>query len=113
MASFGGQTVSFVSVSYTGERGYLGAKATTRSETVVAGCHFRPAATTEVDGQKNVATEIWKCTAPPVDAVLNAQPGDELSVGGVTFHIDGTVQPKYDLAGAVSHVTIMCKRQRG
>lgn len=113
IASFGGQTVGFVTVTESGEPGYLGLKTKTKVVVKVSGCHFRPANTTEVDGQTDVATEVWKCTAPPVDAALNAKPGDELNVGGLTFQVDGFVQPKFDLAGALSHVTIMCKRQVG
>lgn len=114
IASFGGQTVTFVNVGQTGARGYLGLKAQSRSDTAVTGCHFRPASTSERDSQTDVATEIWKCTAPPVAAALNAKPGDEVKCGGLTFQVEGFVQPKYDLDGnEPHHVTIMCKRQLG
>lgn len=113
MSCFGGQTVTFVSVSATGSRGYAGLKAKARSETVVGGCHFRPASVAEAVGQTDVATQVWKCTAPPAEAVLNAKPNDEVKVGDVTYQIDGPIMPKYDPSGVVDHVTIMCKRQAG
>lgn len=110
--SFGGQAVAFVTVS-RGAAGYLGLAAESRTSDTVFGCHFRPFSSTETpEGATDVATEVWKCTAPPVSAALNASPGDELSYDGFTFQIVGAVQPKYGLDGAVHHVTIMAKRQR-
>lgn len=111
--SFGSQTVTFVAYSDTGTPGYLGKKAEVRTEVEVAGCHFRPASVTETpDGESNVATEVWKLTAPPVAAVLNAKSTGELVYAGETFQIDGPVMPKFDL-GALHHVTVMCKKQAG
>ncbi|OBK09008.1 hypothetical protein A5746_00825 [Mycolicibacterium conceptionense] len=112
--SFGDQTVTFVTVAETGPVGYLGVKSKARTETSVAGCHFRPASSSETpDSETDVASETWKCTAPPVPAVLAAEPTGELKHNGVTYQIDGPIMPKYDLAGGVHHVTIMCKRQAG
>jgi hypothetical protein len=110
---FGGQTVTFVAVTSTGEPGRLGLTARLRSETPVKGCHFRPAGATEShDEQTSVATGLWKATVPPVDAALAAQPTDEVKVDGVEYQIEGPVQPKHDWDGSVHHVTIMCKRQQ-
>ncbi|MGV0785113.1 hypothetical protein [Mycolicibacterium sp. XJ775] len=111
--SFGNQTVKIVTVTETGAPGYLGKKAEARTEVEVAGCHFRPASVTETpDAETDVATEVWKLTAPPVAAVLNAKSTDELIYAGETFQIDGPIMPKYDL-GALHHVTVMCKKQVG
>lgn len=109
--SFGGQSVTFVTVS-RGAAGYLGLAAESRTTTAVTDCHFRPFNSSETpEGATDVATEVWKLTAPPVSAALNATPGDEITYGGATFQIVGPVQPKYD-NGDVHHVTIMAKRQR-
>jgi hypothetical protein len=113
IACFGGQTVTFVTVTEVGEPGYLGLKAKARAEVAVTGCHFRPAGSSEQVGQTDVATGLWRCTAPPVGAVLDAMPGDEVKCGGLTYQVEGVVQPKYDLDGSVHHVTVMCKRQVG
>lgn len=111
---FGKQTVTFVSVTDTGVPGYLGVKTQTRTETPVTGCRFRPFNVTETaDSETDIATGIWKCTAPPVAAAVNATPGDEVKVDGVTYQIDGPVQPKRDPYGVLHHVTVMCKRQAG
>ena len=111
--TFGGVTVTFVTVSDTGAPGWGGLKAEARTEVTVAGCHVRPVSVSEVDGQTNVASERWKITAPPVAAALNASPTGEVRFGGGTFLIDGPVQPKRDMAGELSHVTVLCKRQMG
>lgn len=108
--TFGGQSVTVVTVSESGEPGYLGVKTKTRSEVVVSGCHFRPLSTSETVGQTDVATQLWKLTAPPVDAVLGLSAGDELVHADTTFQVDGVPLPKYDLAGQVHHVTVTCKR---
>lgn len=125
--SFGSQTVAFVAVTETGPIGWGGLKAKTRSATPLAGCHFRPASSTETpDAQTDVTTEVWKLTAPP-PAALAVNASGELVYDGTdhpelldldsdagkaaTFQVDGPIMPKYDLAGGVHHVTIMCKRQ--
>ena len=123
IASFGSQTVGFVTVTESGEPGYLGLKTKTKVVVKVSGCHFRPANATEVDGQTDVATEVWKLTAPPAAAVLAAKSTGEIVYDGTDnpqlpsdlnelFRIDGRIQPKFDL-DAVHHVTVMCKRQVG
>ena len=94
-----------------------------RTVVKVTGCRFRPAATAEVDGQTDVATEVWKLTAPPNAATIAALSTGEIVYDGTSspslpddpnelFRIDGRVQPKYD-NDAVHHVTVMCKRQVG
>jgi len=123
--SFGGQTVGFVTVTDIGTPGYLGIKQKTRSVTLVSGVHFRPFSTTEApDAETDVATEVWKLTAPPVAAVLAAESTGELVYDGTdnptydpddvsnVFQIQGPVQPKQDLA-ELHHVTVMCRRQHG
>ncbi|OBB15052.1 hypothetical protein A5761_15025 [Mycolicibacterium setense] len=128
--SFGGQTVAFVTVTETGPIGWGGLKSKTRVATSLAGCHFRPAASTETpDTQTDVATEVWKLTAPPAVAALAVKASGELVYDGsdhpelldlesdagkkATFQIDGPIMPKYGLDNSVHHVTIMCKRQAG
>lgn len=112
MTTFGGQAVEFVTVS-RGTAGYLGLGRESRNSDTVFGCHFRPVNSIETpEGATDVATEVWKCTAPPVAAPLAATAGDELKWDGNTFQIVGPVQPKYNLDGTVHHVTIMAKRQR-
>lgn len=120
--SFGGQTVGIVTVTATGTSGYLGLKQKNRVVNLVAGVHFRPFITTETpDAETDVATEVWKLTAPVEAAVLAAKSTGELLYDGTTnpadvkanrFQIQGPIQPKSDLS-QVHHVTIMCKRQVG
>lgn len=127
--SFGGQVVAFVTVASTGAVGWGGLKEKTKGATAVSGCRFRPFTTMEADQQTDVATEVWKLTAPPEAGVLAAASTGEILYDGTgspddldldspeaqaaTWQIDGQVQPKYDLDGTVHHVTVMCKRQRG
>lgn len=109
---FGGQTVTFVTVTL-GDRGYLGVREATPTETAVTGCRFRPLSAEETEGITDVSTGIWKATIPPVDAAVNAQPSGEIKVDGVTYQIDGPVQPKRNMDGSLHHVTILCKKQDG
>lgn len=124
MISFGGQTVGFVTVTDSGDPGYLGLKSKTRALVRVAGCHFRPVATAEVQAQTDVSTEVWKLTAPPAVAALAAEATGEIAYDGTDspeipvdpnalFRITGPIQPKSGPDGSVHHVTVMCRRQRG
>ncbi|MBK8772560.1 MAG: hypothetical protein IPM06_19340 [Rhizobiales bacterium] len=108
---FGGQTVTFVAVSDSGDPGFLGLKAQTRTETPVEGCHFRPLSAQESVDVVDVSTSLWKATCPPVPAALAAEPDGELVVDGVTYQIVGPPMPKVDLSGETDHVTVVCKRQ--
>lgn len=115
MRDFGGQTVTFVKYTDTGQPGYLGIKPQNRVETPVDGCRFRPLTAKELNGLNiQATTEMWKCTAPPDPAVLAADGGDEVICNGVTYEVDGQVQAKPDFnSSAVHHVTVLCKRQVG
>lgn len=111
--SFGGQTVTLTTVTVSGNPGYLGIKAETRSSVTVSGCRGRVMSVDEVDAATDVATEIWKFTLPPVSAALGASPTGELTYGGRVFQMDGPPAPKFDIGGQIHHVTIMAKRQAG
>ncbi|QRZ05894.1 hypothetical protein [Mycolicibacterium austroafricanum] len=109
--SFGGQTVTFVTVTESGEPGFGGIREKVRTETAVTGCRFRPLRAEETpDYLTNIATGVWKCTAPAVETVLAAEPDGEVKVSGVTYQIVGPVRPKPDMGGATHHVTILCRR---
>lgn len=110
--SFGATTVTFVAVTKSGEPGELGLRSKTKTGVDVEGCHFRPFSATETPPTR-AATELWKITAPPDPAALAAKPTGQIKVDGITYLIEGPVQPKRDLDGRVHHVTIMCKRQVG
>lgn len=120
--SFGGQTIGLVTVTKTGGPGFMGVEAENRATTLVSGVHFRPLNTIETPvAATDVATEIWKCTAPPEAGVLAAQSTGTVLFDGTNspadveanrFQIEGPIMPKYD-GSQVHHVTIMCKRQHG
>lgn len=124
--TFGGQTVAFVTVSQTGQPGYLGLEDESRSATPLSGCRFRQlSAAEQPEGASNVASEVWKCTAPPAAAALAVRSTGELIYDGTNnpqlpdepdttvFYIDGPIAPKYDMDGTVEHVTILAKRWAG
>ena len=117
-AEFGGQTITFVTVSASGPVGFGGLQEDARTETPVEGCRFRPVTTTEDGGtglsttvSTGVSAGVWKATCPPVPTVLNAEPNGEVIVDGVTYRIEGPVMPKPDMYGSLHHVTVMCRKQ--
>ncbi|QSM03943.1 head-to-tail stopper [Mycobacterium phage prophiGD91-2] len=128
--SFGGQTVAFVMVNQTGQPGWGGLKATSRSMVPLSGCRFRLLSSTETpETQTDVTTEVWKLTAPPEVSALAVKANGQLVYDGTdhpelvdldsptgraaTFQIDGPIAPKFDMGGPIEHVTIICKRQVG
>lgn len=121
--SLGSQTVGFVTITKSGEPGYLGLKAKNRALTLVHGGLFQPSTVAEApDAQTNVATEVWIYTGPAEAAALVAKSTGELVYDGTTnpadvdanrYQIQGPPQPEHDLAGAVDHVVITVKRQAG
>lgn len=129
-SEFGGQTVGFVTVTQTGEAGYLGVTQQSRTVTLLGGVRFRPYSTeelagltSELKGLTNIAGELWKLTAPAEAAALSAKSTGEIVYDGTdtpeydeadtsnVFHIEGFNQPKPGMYGQVHHVTIVCQRQ--
>lgn len=118
---FGRQTITFVTVTTSGQPGYLGLTPDSDSGVDVEGCRFRPVSAAEEQDSANssspiqstagVATGIWKATCPPVAAVLNAKPNGKLIVDDATYSIEGPVMPRTDMLGVLHHVTVMCRRQ--
>lgn len=112
--SFGGQTVTFVTVTDTGVAGRLGTKGQSESATAVSGCRHRPLTFEETaEYDTNVTTEMWKTTAPPDPAVLAAKSNDLIRVNGVTYQLIGGPRPHPDMDGRPFKVTLVSKLGRG
>lgn len=107
--SMGPHTVTFVTIT-EGAPGRVG-PTEVKTQTDVTGCFMQPLSASEVITETDVQTELWRCLAPPVDAVTAANPNGELIFNGGTYEITG-VKPFYDFAG-LDHVTIDCELQRG
>lgn len=108
---FGGDTVIFVTIT-DGVKDRLGVPAKVRTEVAVTGCRFRSFNVQETITLTDVATEMWKCTAPPDPAVLAAKAIDEVKHAGVTYDIVGGVQLfPYAKSDRIYKVTVMCKKQ--
>ncbi len=108
--AFGGQVVTFVTITQGTEGRFQREPA--RTPTAVPGCRFRPLGTSEIVAETDLATEVWKCTAPPVSAVLAATASSELEYGGKTYHVTG-VEPFVDMAGRPFKVTVIAERYIG
>ena len=112
--SFGGQTVSLVTVSLADTPGKLGLREQVRTTVDIGGCRFRQLSSTESpESQTDVAGATWKLTLPPTPEALAATSTGEIRYEGETFQIVGPVAPKFDIDGTVHHVTIVCKRHQG
>lgn len=120
--SFGGQTVTFVSLTPTGTVDPLGTQTLTEAATDVTGCRHRPITISAGGGSGavrnenpeigvTVATQYWQTTCPPHPAALAAKASDVLRVDGETFQIIGDVQPFTDFSGRVFKVTFVSERQ--
>ena len=108
---FGGDTVIFVTIT-DGALDRLGIPTKVRTEVSVTGCRFRPLSVEEAVTLTDVATEMWKCTAPPHPAVLAATAIDEVKHKDITYQLVGGVKLfPYAESDAIYKVTVMCKRE--
>lgn len=108
--NFGAQTVTFVTIT-DGPPDRNGIPAEVRTDVAVPGCRFRPLRTDEKIGLTDIANEVWKCTAPPVTAVLEATTVSELKYLNETYQLLGEVQPFNDMGSTVHKVTVLAKKQ--
>jgi hypothetical protein len=106
----GGQTVTLRSFTNGVTRDRLNQPEKVATDVTVAGCLMRPYRPTEQVTLTDVATEVWRCTAPPVTAALNATAANVLLYQGNTYQIIG-VEPFPDLSGVIDHVRITCQLQ--
>jgi hypothetical protein len=108
----GDQTVGFVTIT-DGALDELGIPAQVRTTVNVPGCRFRPLSAAETVDLTDVATEVWKCTAPPSAAALVDATG-ELVHDGVTYQVIGGPKPYPDaFRSDTFKVTVMCEKQVG
>lgn len=107
---FGNQTVVLREFTNGTTRNRLNQPVPAEHDVTVTGCLMRPFRPTEVVTLTDIATEVWRCTMPPVTAALNATAAGELEYLGNPYQITG-VEPFPDLSGAIDHVRITCQRQ--
>lgn len=109
---FGSQTVTFVTVTGAGTYDELGGETQTTTSVAVAGCRHRPLRAEEMpEWLSNIATQVWKTTAPPAAAAIAAKSTGKLTVGGQTFQIIGGSQPFTDYTTSPFKVTILSQIQ--
>lgn len=109
--SFGSQTVGFISIVGTGEYDELGAEIVDEVAVPEAGCRHRPLRAEEMpEALTNIATQVWKTTAPSSAAAKVAASTGVLEVDGVRYEIIGGAQPFEDFSDPFK-VTILSKIQ--
>lgn len=112
--AFGGQTVTFVSFAEAGSPGALGTYQMVETRVDVTGCRHRPLTFQETaETDTDIATEMWKTTAPPEAAVVAAEATGVIEVDGETFHIIGGPRMHVDMDGTPFKVTIVSQKQTG
>lgn len=112
--TFGGQTVTVVTFTLSDEEDNLGVRAETTSDVDVPGCRFRPLSFAETaQTEFDVSTQIWKCTAPPVAAILAADEKGYLRCDGATYSIVAGPQLFTDMSGQPFKVTILAQKHDG
>lgn len=120
---FGDQTVGFVAVTL-GTPDANGVRSSSRTQVNVPGCRFRPVRAEELGGLFTVATKGWRCTAPPVAAVVAADEISELVYDGTNtpqrgtndanvYTVIGGAMPFADMDGDLFKVTVLCERKKG
>lgn len=103
-----GQTVTFITVTGTGVYDADGMETMTETEVPVDGCRHRPLRAEEApQWVTNLATQVWRTTAPAEAAALAATSNGLLKVDGVTYRIVGGAQPFTDMAGEPFKVTVL------
>jgi hypothetical protein len=108
--SFGVTTVTFISETPSGARGKLGTQTPAEARVDVPGCRFRPLYAREMpEDLTNLATQVWRCTAPPEAAAIVAKSTGVLEVEGVKYRIIGGARPFEDFTNPFK-VTIDCQR---
>lgn len=116
---FGGQTLTFVSITEdVSTLDEYGKPLEVRTGTDVSGCHFRSLIPTyrgdhKVTDKGELTINQWRATCPPVAAVLNAKPTDEVIFNGETFHIIVGPRLFYTLGNRLFKVTVMCENRGG
>jgi len=112
--AFGGDTVTFISVTETGDPDDMGERPVTRMNVDVPGCLHRPLTAQETpEWLTDIATQIWQTTAPPQAAAIAANSTGEMRVNGVTYRIIGGAQPFKDFSPNIFVVTILSKIEAG
>jgi hypothetical protein len=108
--SFGSTTVTFISETPSGTPGRLGSQAPTEVRVDVVGCRFRPLYARELpEDLTNLATQVWRCTAPPEAAAIAAKSTGVVEVDSVKYRIIGGARPFEDFTNPFK-VTIDCQR---
>lgn len=114
MTRLGNQVVTFVSYEDSGSAGALGTYTPSETTVDVPGCHHRPMAFRETaEFDVDIATQVWKTTAPPKPAVLAAQAEGEIRVNGVAYKIIGGPRCHVDRVGRPFKVTIISQQLSG
>jgi hypothetical protein len=106
--TFGGQTLTLITVTETGPRDRYNNPSKVRTEVSVSGCRFRPVTFTEDIDTGDRTTERWRLTAPP--AAQAARAGDEIRVDGITYQVVDGAQVFTDMEGEPFKVTVICER---
>ena len=90
--------------------GSLGDRTPVPVQTPVPNCRHRPLSDSETPQYlTDVATQVWKTTAPGVPAAIAANPTGHLIVNGINYKIIAGAQPYPDpqAPGQIFKVTIL------
>lgn len=116
---FGGDSIAFGDrdADTSGTPDEFGHFPISTATTVALGCRHRPLTFQETkELELDIATEWWRSTVPVFEytaeireKVMSAKPNDVITVGGVTYQINGGVRTHPDMAGIPFKTTIISK----
>lgn len=116
--NFGQQVITHVSLGQDATHlDRYGKPTLTRTQTVITGCLFRamnPSYRDEkVDTLGDITINQWKCTAPPVAALVNCKANDQVIFNGVTYEVQVGPRVYYTRQGIPYKVTLICQLRGG
>ncbi len=109
----GGDTITVVTVTETGEKDKLGVKITEDDSQDQVGCSVQRLSTNETNANVDRTITLRKVFADPTPLMLSLSTGDAIDYLGDRYQIDGDIDKETDLHGRIAFVQFVIRRAAG